>query len=862
MSGDFTGKPGLDQNYDDTRVHVKIFKFELVINKILSNLIAFIIYLIISVLYFGLPVLGHLTSRYIGGGTDPASFMWYLYWWPHAIFHGLNPLITHAVWAPDGFNLAWSTSIPALSLITAPLTFTIGPVASYNILMLLSPALAALTTYVLVYHLTKSFWPSLLGGYLFGFSTYEIGQMLGHLNLTMIFLIPLCVYLVLLFFKDRIGSTKFVVLMTIILLLQFLISTEVFLTLTIFGILALALATIIMPSVRKKILTKGKMILGAYALTGLLVSPFLYYFLVAGPSGPVNPPSVFSSDLLNIFLPTPITLIGHNQFSVLAGKFSGNNFCEKGAYIGLPLLLIILIYVLRFWRSRAGKLLIISLGLIILASLGPFLHVGGKEIIKLPWFIFTKIPLTEQALPARFMQYAFLIIALIVGIFLSSPRINTMVKYGLISLSIVSIVFLIPNTYSATYAGWWSAPVSTPAFFSQGIYKNYITKGENVLIIPYGYQGQSMLWQAETGMYFQMAGGYTGYVPTSFADWPIMNAWSSGTLIPDYTEQLKAFLGSKDIHAVIVDNSSLTNFSQLFDSLNIKSQNIDGITLYQIPQEILSAYGNATVITVRRQENLAQFSALYSAAGSFLAAGGSVEEVYPLALEDKGYLLKDLGGYARDDPSWNWTRLGGWAGPWGNDIGIGITGSYDELLPVIDAYQSQAIEIYFPYPSSLISTTNKNVTGQLLMVFTKNQVAYGNETEITALRRDKLAQFSALYSAAGSFLAAGGSVEEVYPLALEDKGYLLKDLGGYARDDPSWNWTRFDGWAGPWGNDIGIGIIGSYDELLPVINAYQSRAIEIYFPYPSSLIPTTDKNVTGQLLVIFTKDQVKQDAQK
>jgi hypothetical protein len=34
--------------------------------------------------------------------------------WPHAIGHGLNPIYTHAIWAPGGVNLAWVPSMPGL----------------------------------------------------------------------------------------------------------------------------------------------------------------------------------------------------------------------------------------------------------------------------------------------------------------------------------------------------------------------------------------------------------------------------------------------------------------------------------------------------------------------------------------------------------------------------------------------------------------------------------------------------------------------------------------------------------------------------------------------------------------------------
>jgi hypothetical protein len=554
------------------------FNFLFVIPRAYWYLAAVIIYLIISFIYFGLPVLGHITTDYIGAGTDPFSFMWWLYWWPYAVFHGLNPFITHVVWAPSGYNLAWSTGVPGLSLLVAPFTFTLGPTASYNILILFSPVLAAFTSYVLAFHLTGRFFPSLFGGFIFGFSSYELGQLIGHLNLSFTCMIPLCVFLMLLFFDDKIGWVKFIILMTLALVFQFLVSTEIFASMTVLGVVVLILAAIVFPRVREKIFSKGKIILGAYGLAAVLLSPYLYYIFAFGyPSVPINSPAVYSSDLLNLFLPTEITLLGQSQFHTITVRFSGT-VLENGAYIGLPLLIIILIYFLQYWHTRTGKFLIISLVLMVLASLGPILHIGGTGTLPLPWTIFGGLPLINQALPARFIAFAFLLIAIIVALFLTGLKSNKGRQAAAYGLVLLSLITLIPNTPG----GYWHNRASTPPFFPRGIYRDYIRKGETVIIIPYGYNGQSMRWQAETGMYFNMAGGYTGLTPKEFTDWPVLNTFYLGIYQPDEEAQLKDFLKSHKVEAVIIDNTAPAVFFRIFDSLGYPSQNIGGMILYQI----------------------------------------------------------------------------------------------------------------------------------------------------------------------------------------------------------------------------------------------------------------------------------------
>src|SRR5262249_23306046 len=155
------------------------------------TLAPFAAYLGVSLLYFGIPVAAHPGRDWIGTGEDPQIFVWSLAWWPHAILHGENPIVTHAVWPPVWLNLAWVSSIPGLALLLAPVTLLAAPVAAYNVASILMPALAAFTAFVLCRHVTHAFWPSLAAGYVFGFSSYMLGQLEGHLHMSSVFLLPL-----------------------------------------------------------------------------------------------------------------------------------------------------------------------------------------------------------------------------------------------------------------------------------------------------------------------------------------------------------------------------------------------------------------------------------------------------------------------------------------------------------------------------------------------------------------------------------------------------------------------------------------------------------------------------------------------
>jgi hypothetical protein len=168
--------------------------------------------------------------------------MWSLVWWPHAIAHGLNPLLTKVIWAPSGYNLARSTSITLASLLGSPFTLTFGPVATYNILCLISLPIDAFCGFLLCRHIARNYPAALLGGYIFGFSPFMLGHLTSrHLHLLLAFSVPLCIYLTLLRIEARINQRNFIFLLASILVVQFLLSLEIFATMTMFGAFGLLL---------------------------------------------------------------------------------------------------------------------------------------------------------------------------------------------------------------------------------------------------------------------------------------------------------------------------------------------------------------------------------------------------------------------------------------------------------------------------------------------------------------------------------------------------------------------------------------------------------------------------------------------
>src|SRR4051794_40110398 len=317
-------------------------------------------YTAISFLYFGVRLLPHPGRAYVGEGADPGIFIWSLAWWPHAILHGLNPFVTHAIWAPDGVNLAWTTSIPGLALALSPVTLTAGAVVAYNVVAVLMPALAAWAADLLCRRVVGRLWAPLVAGYLFGFSTYMLGQQLGHVHMTSVFLLPLVPLLVLRYLDGELGNRRFAVLLGVLLAGQLSLSTEVALTLTLALLAGLALAWAAAPARRARLRRIVPPLAGAYAVGAILASPLLVYALRDFEHGSINPPGSYTADLLNFVVPTRVVVASGAWARDHAFHFPGND-SERGAYLGIPTILIVALHVIRSHRSAATRFLVAAL---------------------------------------------------------------------------------------------------------------------------------------------------------------------------------------------------------------------------------------------------------------------------------------------------------------------------------------------------------------------------------------------------------------------------------------------------------------------------------------------------------------------
>jgi len=522
------------------------------------------LYLLLSLICFGRPVLGHPASTIIARDEiDSSLFLWFFAWWPHALLHGINPFVTHAMFAPEGFNLQWTTPMPGPSVLLAPVTLAFGPAVTYNVIQLLAPPLSAWTAFLLCRHVTGRTWPSAAGGYVFGFSPYVLAHLTGGPFLALVPLVPVFVLLVLRRLDGTLAPRRFVALIALAMIAQFLISTEVLATTALFGGLALLIAYALLEPLRPALIETVGLLLLAGVLTAVVVSPFLYFFFFGRHYPPAG--TAFSADLLSFVNPPGFleTSPGHGPTGLVLG--SGE------AYLGVPLLALIAAFI---WEHRAqrGAWLAVAIVLVsLLASLGRVLHFNGHPSLALPWRLAATLPVLRYAIPIRFALFAILPAAVIVAVWLA--RRGGPLRW---SLALLTVVSFLPNPGNPA----WRTKLTEPAFFAAGTDHRYLGASDRVLTIP--TLGANERWQALGGFRFTLAAGYAGAYPGSYTRYPTWSTLLSGTLTPDYAAQLRRFVAAKRVTAVVVDKRYPGPWRRLFGALGVRPLDTGGVLLYRL----------------------------------------------------------------------------------------------------------------------------------------------------------------------------------------------------------------------------------------------------------------------------------------
>jgi hypothetical protein len=458
------------------------------------------------------------------------------------MLHGHNPLFTTWMEYPTGVNLAANTEMPLLGLLTAPVTFTAGSVASFNVLLWLAYPLSATSAFFVLRRWTRSNAGAACGGLLYGFSAYLVAQGLGHLNLAFVPLPPL-IFMALheVLVEQRSGPHRFGVLLGLLVVAQYLISPEVLMMTMLIAICCAVILALSRPREisRARLIYAWKAIWPAAALGGVLLG-YPIWFQLAGPlsiHGPVQPiTNPYRADLLGPFIPTSAQRFAPGFATSLGNRFTFSDVSETGSYLGIPLVLLTIWCTIAYRRDRW---VLVCTGLAVtvyILSLGPTLVVATHNTaFPLPFDALGRLPLIDNILPTRFALYQSFFLGAVValaiahgsrhddlvpesefrlsgatparrgGRHLHAPGPRVFVQMIALMLAAAAVVSLLPR---------WPRPTAelgpaVPGFFTSPA-ASQIPEDSLVLSYPFaaGTNDEAMLWQEIDLWRWRLVGGY------------------------------------------------------------------------------------------------------------------------------------------------------------------------------------------------------------------------------------------------------------------------------------------------------------------------------------------------------------------
>jgi len=143
-------------------------------------------FLFYAVWYFLLsfPLVMKFNSEFFADRWDGYQMVWDLWWVRHAIVDLHQSLFTTGyLHYPYGTSLLLHSLMPFNGLLSIPLAAVLTEIQVFNMFVILAFAGSGLTAFWLCWKVTRSYWPSIAGGFAFAFCSYRWAHSFGHLHL-------------------------------------------------------------------------------------------------------------------------------------------------------------------------------------------------------------------------------------------------------------------------------------------------------------------------------------------------------------------------------------------------------------------------------------------------------------------------------------------------------------------------------------------------------------------------------------------------------------------------------------------------------------------------------------------------------
>jgi hypothetical protein len=451
-----------------------------------------------------------------GDGEDVDQFTWFLRYAATAVAHGRLPaLVTTTLNAPRGVNLMWNTPFMLPGILLTPVTLLAGPQTSLTLVLTLGFAGSAASLFWVLRQWGASLTAAALGGAVYGFSPALLDSGVGHYNFQFAVLPPLMIGALLRIVTGRGHPVRTGAWLGLMTAAQLFIGSELLFDTALSGLVLVLVCAASHPRA-----VPGRARGAAFGLTAAaaVALAICWHALWVQFHGPLTehyaPQAPWHADLRWFVLP-PGGLLFHTSASAAFVASQRLGLAEMVAYLGWPLLAVLLAAAVCFWRDHRVRAAAVTWAMLELISLG-----GGRPknlgswfpAWLLPYHWLQGLPVTGELLPNRFCILADGAAAAVLAFTLDRARSAAPQpgrwrwRHGSIPTlaMLIAVLPLIPLPYRPV-------PVTpVPAGWQTAFARLRLAPDARVLVVPIPVVGEAhaMRWQAETGEPDSLIGGY------------------------------------------------------------------------------------------------------------------------------------------------------------------------------------------------------------------------------------------------------------------------------------------------------------------------------------------------------------------
>jgi hypothetical protein len=347
-----------------------------------------------------------------GVSHDIDLFAWFVRYEATAIAHGRLPdLVTTVLNAPQGVNLMWNTSFLLPGVVFAPLTLAVGPQATLTTVLTLGFAGSAATMFWVLRRWGASLAAAAVGGAIFGFSPALRIAAVGHYHLQFAVLLPLMIDALLRLVTGRGRPVLTGAWLGLLTAAQLFIAEESVAQTALAGAVIVVVLAAGRPRAVPGLVRGTATGLAAAAAVLVVTSGYPLWVQFHGPLTEQGSPWTLGHfrNHPGDFVNGPSGVLLHSQATAAYLAGHAVRMVEYFAYLGWPMLAVLLLAAACFWRDPRVRALAVTFAVLEVFSLGSHaivLHGLHYPAALLPWYYLQRLPLLSQSLPNRFSLLA------------------------------------------------------------------------------------------------------------------------------------------------------------------------------------------------------------------------------------------------------------------------------------------------------------------------------------------------------------------------------------------------------------------------------------------------------------------------